>query len=76
MQTAPPRAVRVKYVKDELGHWGDKLLPARELSPAQKTAVMSAMYKRCAVRAQLPKVAVSNWHAGVGTTVPLKAHVR
>ena len=48
VQTAPPKAVRVKHVKDNLGHWHDQLLPARELTPEQQTRILTAMHQRCA----------------------------
>ena len=40
--------MRVKYTKDEMGHWHDQVLPARELSEARKTEVMIKMYNRFA----------------------------
>jgi hypothetical protein len=52
VQTAPPRAVRVRHVRSaETGAWRDELIPALALSPAKQAAVMNAMYRRCACAA-------------------------
>jgi hypothetical protein len=47
MQTAPPKAVRVRHVRTETGQWVDKTIPALRVSPSKKMEIMLAMFQRC-----------------------------